>query len=276
MMTSSKWKYFRVAVPLYGEFTGHRLIPLTKACDAPRMPKHMCHGVHIRFISVWIIHIKLVAHSHLHHLWMFVFLPTHFLPTQILLTRYFETSMDGHAYEIINWIIYKLELELELEKCLLDKKKQKTSKKYVINDTYRMFYVGRPLPRSWAHRWRKSHPKILQYMNRHRAHEVLTFCAHTFLYATNTKTPHLGNAPSRHTRAHNWHSYNEGKTVVSKGSFVITEWCAIGEWNTCFFLHIIKQSIKSSVTILPSVKVIHAAKNILHLHTQKNNQHFIP
>ena len=37
-----------------------------------------------------------------------------------------------------------LELELELEKCLLDKK-QIQAENNVINDTYRMFYVGRPL-----------------------------------------------------------------------------------------------------------------------------------
>ena len=29
-----KWKHFRVTGPLCGEFTGHRRIPLTKACDA--------------------------------------------------------------------------------------------------------------------------------------------------------------------------------------------------------------------------------------------------
>ena len=29
-----KWKHFRVTVPLCGEFTGHRWIPLTKASDA--------------------------------------------------------------------------------------------------------------------------------------------------------------------------------------------------------------------------------------------------
>ena len=59
----------------------------------------------------------------------------------------------------INW--YELSsLELELEKCLL-------TRNNVINDTYRMFYVGRPLQRRWAHCWRKSHPNILQCMNRH-------------------------------------------------------------------------------------------------------------
>ena len=36
-------------------------------------------------------------------------------------------------------------LELELEKCLLDKHQIQT-KNNVINDTFRMFYVGRPLP----------------------------------------------------------------------------------------------------------------------------------
>ena len=29
-----KWKHFRVAGPLCGEFTGHQWIPLTKASDA--------------------------------------------------------------------------------------------------------------------------------------------------------------------------------------------------------------------------------------------------
>ena len=34
MMTSSNWNIFRVTGPLWGEFTGHRWIPLTKASDA--------------------------------------------------------------------------------------------------------------------------------------------------------------------------------------------------------------------------------------------------
>ena len=34
MMTSSNENIFRVTGPLYGEFTGHRWIPLTKASDA--------------------------------------------------------------------------------------------------------------------------------------------------------------------------------------------------------------------------------------------------
>ena len=34
MMTSSNGNCFRVIGPLYGEFTGHRWIPLTKASDA--------------------------------------------------------------------------------------------------------------------------------------------------------------------------------------------------------------------------------------------------
>ena len=34
MMTSSNGNIFRVTGPLYGEFTGHRRIPLTKASDA--------------------------------------------------------------------------------------------------------------------------------------------------------------------------------------------------------------------------------------------------
>ena len=34
MMTSSNGNIFRVTGPLYGEFTGHRWIPLTKASDA--------------------------------------------------------------------------------------------------------------------------------------------------------------------------------------------------------------------------------------------------
>ena len=33
MMTSSNGSIFRVTGPLSGEFTGHRWIPLTKACD---------------------------------------------------------------------------------------------------------------------------------------------------------------------------------------------------------------------------------------------------
>ena len=34
MMTSSNGNIFRVTGPLWGEFTGHRSIPLTKASDA--------------------------------------------------------------------------------------------------------------------------------------------------------------------------------------------------------------------------------------------------
>ena len=34
LMTSSNENIFRVTGPLYGEFSGHRWIPLTKACDA--------------------------------------------------------------------------------------------------------------------------------------------------------------------------------------------------------------------------------------------------
>ena len=33
MMTSSNWNVFRVTGPLWGEFSGHRWIPLTKASD---------------------------------------------------------------------------------------------------------------------------------------------------------------------------------------------------------------------------------------------------
>ena len=108
--------------------------------------------------------------------------------------------------------------ELELEKCLLDKK-QIQARNNVINDTYRMLYVGyvgRPLQRRWAHRWRKSHPNILQCMNRHCVHEVLTFWEHKFGICNQNESTPLGKALSRHTRAHNWHSYNEekNKTVV--------------------------------------------------------------
>ena len=92
-----------------------------------------------------------------------------------------------------------LNLNLNLKKCLLDKKQIQAGNN-VINDTYRVFYVGRPLQRRWAHRWRKSKPNILQCMNRHRAHELLTFWEHEFgIYNQNKSTP-LGKAPSRHTR----------------------------------------------------------------------------
>ena len=101
-----------------------------------------------------------------------------------------------------------LERELELEKYLLDKKLIQARKKndtyrmffLTINDTCRMFYVGRPLQRRWAHRWHKSHPKKLQYMDRHRAHEVLTFWEHTFGICSQKENSPLGKAPSRHTR----------------------------------------------------------------------------
>ena len=105
------------------------------------------------------------------------------------------------------------------------RQKQIPTRNNVINDTYRMFYVGRPLQRRWAQRWRKSHPDILQCMNRHRSHEVLTFWEHKFGICNQKERTPLDKAPSRHTRAHNWHSYNEekNKTVVSKGSFVIAK-----------------------------------------------------
>ena len=50
-----------------------------------------------------------------------------------------------------------LNLNLNLKKCLLDKKQIQAGNN-VINDTHRVFYIGRPLQRRWAHRWRKSHP----------------------------------------------------------------------------------------------------------------------
>ena len=92
-----------------------------------------------------------------------------------------------------------LNLNLNLKKCLLDKKQIQAGNN-VINDTYRVFYVGRPLQRRWAHRWRKSHPNILKCMNRHRAHEVLTFWEHEFGICNQNESTPLGNAPSRHTR----------------------------------------------------------------------------
>ena len=92
-----------------------------------------------------------------------------------------------------------LNLNLNLKKCLLDKKQIQAGSN-VINDTYSVFYVGRPLQRRWAHRWRKSHPNILQCMNRHRAHEVLTFWEHEFGICNQNESTPLGNAPSRHTR----------------------------------------------------------------------------
>ena len=110
-------------------------------------------------------------------------------------------------------------LELELEKCLLDKKQIQTGNN-VTNDTYTMFYVGRPLQRRGAHRWSKRHRNILQYMNRHRAHEVLTFGRINLGYATKTKAPHWAKLLLDIRGAHSWHSYNEGKnkTVVSKAA----------------------------------------------------------
>ena len=85
------------------------------------------------------------------------------------------------------------------KKCLLDKKQIQAGNN-VINDTYRVFYVGRRLQRRWAHRWRKSDPNILQCMNRHRAHEVLTFWEHEFGICNQNESTPLGKAPSRHTR----------------------------------------------------------------------------
>ena len=42
MMTSSNENIFRVTGPLYGEFTGHRWIPRTKASDAELMFSLIC------------------------------------------------------------------------------------------------------------------------------------------------------------------------------------------------------------------------------------------
>ena len=85
------------------------------------------------------------------------------------------------------------------KKCLLDKKQVQVGNN-VLNDTYRVFNVGRPLQRRWAHRWRKSHSNILQCINRHRAHEVLTFWEHEFGICNQNESTPLGKAPSRHTR----------------------------------------------------------------------------
>ena len=92
-----------------------------------------------------------------------------------------------------------MNLNLNLKKCLLDKKQIQAGNN-VIDDTYRVFYVGRPLQRRWAHRWRKSHPNILQCMNRHRAHEVLTYWEHEFGICNQNESTPLGKAPSRHTQ----------------------------------------------------------------------------
>ena len=120
-----------------------------------------------------------------------------------------------HCIQIITMA---LNLNLNLKKCLLDKKQIQAGNN-VINDTYRVFYVGRPLQRRWAHRWRKSHPNILRCMNRHRAHEVLTFWEHEFGICNQNESTPLGNAPSRHTcwlytkRNYRW----KGSTDVDNG-----------------------------------------------------------
>ena len=43
-------------------------------------------------------------------------------------------------------VIIEVNLNLNLKKCLLDKKQIQAGNN-VINDTYRVFYVGRPLQR---------------------------------------------------------------------------------------------------------------------------------
>ena len=117
-----------------------------------------------------------------------------------IIKRYFgKINLTLPSPHLTSTVILELELELELEKSLLDKKQIQTGNN-VINHTYRVLYVGRPLQRRWAHRWRKSHPNILQCMNRHCAHEVLTFWEHEFGICNQNESTPLGKAPSRHTR----------------------------------------------------------------------------
>ena len=58
--------------------------------------------------------------------------------------------------------------------------KQIETRNNVTNNTCIMIYTGWTLQRRWAHRWRKSYPRILQCMNRHYAHEALIFWKHKF------------------------------------------------------------------------------------------------
>ena len=92
------------------------------------------------------------------------------------------------------------ELELELEKMFIRQKEPIQARNNVINDTYRLFYVGRPLQRRRAHHWRNSLPNILQCMNRHRAQEMFTFWEHKFGICNQKESTPLGKAPSKHTR----------------------------------------------------------------------------
>ena len=85
-----------------------------------------------------------------------------------------------------------------------------------------MFYVWRPLQRRWAHRWRKGHPRILQGMTRHHAHEALTFSEHEFCICNQKWNTSLGKAPFRHTRGtqltDNMRGKTKHKTFVSKAA----------------------------------------------------------
>ena len=95
---------------------------------------------------------------------------------------------------------------LEPEKCLLDKKyKQETMWQKNMRNV-----LCRETQRRWAHRWLKSHPRILQCMNRHYAHEVLTFWEHKFICNQKKNTP-LVKALFRHTRGTQLTYLYEGK-----------------------------------------------------------------
>ena len=71
---------------------------------------------------------------------------------------------------------WRVELELELENCLFDKKKIQTWHNITQSTwQYVFFFVGRPLQRRWAHRLRKGHPRVLQCVHRHCTMKGQTF-----------------------------------------------------------------------------------------------------
>ena len=74
---------------------------------------------------------------------------------------------------------------------------KKHGDKWYIQDVLFQETLTNALSAPW---WRKIHPRVLQYTNRHYALETLTFWEHKFGICNQDKNTSLGKAPSRHKR----------------------------------------------------------------------------
>ena len=111
--------------------------------------------------------------------------------------KYVYSHFHKHMAVIVWQMPRNLELELELENCLFDKKKIQTWHNITESTwQYGFFVVGRPLQRHWAHRLRKGHPRVLQCINKHCTMKDKNFGS---VGKLNTHTS-WDRAPSRLTR----------------------------------------------------------------------------